>query len=124
LAPLDTARWRRLEDQRRKLKSELREAYARQQRLLRQIDFVEEEQRVMVDGELQNLESLQAEKASSPGLFPDPFIDVASEQIVFPNASKGWSFTSLAPLNGSLEMLVENVVDETAPACSGTSSSS
>jgi hypothetical protein len=58
LAPLDIARWRRLEDQRQKLKSELREAYARQQRLLRQIDFVKEEQRVMVDEELQNLESL------------------------------------------------------------------
>jgi len=58
LAPLDIARWRRLEDQRQKLKSELREAYARQQRLLRQIDLVEEEQRIMVDGELQNLESL------------------------------------------------------------------
>ena len=58
LAPLDTTRWRRFKDQRRKLKSELREAYARQQRLLRQIDLVEEEQRVMVNEELQNLESL------------------------------------------------------------------
>jgi hypothetical protein len=58
LAPLDIVRWRRLEDQRQKLKSELRETYARQQRLLRQIDFVKEEQRVMMDEELQNLESL------------------------------------------------------------------
>jgi len=89
LAPLDIARWRRLEDQRRKLKSELREAYARQQRLLRQIDFVKEEQHVMVDEELQNLKSLQAKEASSLGLFPDPFIDIASKQIVFSNASKG-----------------------------------
>jgi len=89
LAPLDTARWRRLEDQRQKLKSELREAYARQQRLLRQINFVEKEQRVMVNEELQNLESLQAKKASSPSLLPNPFIDVASKQIVFSNASKG-----------------------------------
>jgi len=89
LAPLNTARWRRLEDQRRKLKIELREAYARQQRLLRQIDFVEEEQRVMVDEELQNLESLQAKKASSPGPFPNSFLDVASKQIVFSNASRG-----------------------------------
>ena len=85
---------------------------------------MEEEQRVMVDEELQNLESLQVEEASSPGLFPNPFIDVASKQIVFSNASKSWSFTSLAPLNGSLEMLVENVVDEIALACFGTSSSS
>jgi len=58
LAPLNIARWRRFEDQRQKLKSELREAYARQQRLLRQIDFVKEEQRIMVDKELQNLKSL------------------------------------------------------------------
>jgi hypothetical protein len=89
LASLNIARWRRLEDQRQKLKSELRETYARQQRLLRQIDFVEKEQRVMVNEELQNLESLQAKKASSSGLFPNSFIDVASKQIVFPNASKG-----------------------------------
>jgi len=66
----------------------LREAYARQQRLLRQIDFVEKEQRIMVDGKLQNLESLQAKEASSPNLLLDPFIDVVSKQIVFPNASK------------------------------------
>jgi len=57
--------------------------------LLRQIDFVKEEQRVMVDDELQNLKSLQAETTSSPNLFPDSFIDIASKQIVFPNASKG-----------------------------------
>ncbi len=42
----------------------------------------------MVNEELQNLESLQAKEASSPGLFLDPFIDVASKQIVFSNASK------------------------------------
>jgi hypothetical protein len=56
--------------------------------LLRQIDFVKEEQRVMMNDELQNLKSLQAEATPSPSLFPDPFIDIASEQIVFPNASK------------------------------------
>jgi hypothetical protein len=70
------------------LKNELRETYARQQRLLRQIDFVKEKQRVMMDEELQNLESLRAKKASSPSLFLDPFIDVASKQIVFSNALK------------------------------------
>jgi len=58
LAPLNIARWRRLEDQRQKLKSELRETYARQQRLLRQIDFVKKKQRVMINKELQNLEDL------------------------------------------------------------------
>jgi len=58
LVSLNIVRWRRLEEQRRKLKSELREAYTRQQRLLRQINFVKEEQRVMVNEELQNLESL------------------------------------------------------------------
>jgi len=58
LTSLNIARWRRLEDQRQKLKSELRETYARQQRLLRQIDFVKKEQRIMVNEELQNLKSL------------------------------------------------------------------
>jgi hypothetical protein len=66
----------------------LREAYARQQQLLRQIDFVKKEQRVMIDEELQNLKDLQAKKASLPGLLLNSFIDVASKQIVFLNASK------------------------------------
>ena len=42
----------------------------------------------MINEELQNLKSLQAKEASSPGPFLDSFIDVASKQIAFSNASK------------------------------------
>jgi len=132
LAPLDTGRWRRLEAQRKALKQQLREAVlkrremqAKEDRLLSQLEYVEDEQQMMVDGELQNLEEI-APLAEEPvsEFFPEPLIDVASEQIVFPNLEGDWSFTSLAPFDGSLEMPVETAVDENAPACSGISSSS
>lgn len=104
LAPLDTARWKRLEDQRRKLKAELKESYAKQQRLLCQIDALEEKQRVMVDGELQNIEELEREEQQAIVPEVPSLIDVASEQIVFPNDLGEWSFTSLSPFGGSLEV--------------------
>jgi predicted RNase H-like nuclease (RuvC/YqgF family) len=93
-----------LEEQRRKLKAELKESYARQQRLLRQIDVLEEEQRVMVDGELQNIEELEKEERHTAAEDVAPLLDVASEQIVFPNDLGEWSFTSLSPFGGSLEV--------------------
>ena len=84
LASLDTARWRRLEKQRQKLKSDLRDAIAKQQRLLKQIDFVEKEQRVMMNDELQNLKEIRIEKLVAS--LSNFLIDVISKQIVFSNA--------------------------------------
>ncbi len=42
----------------------------------------------MINNKLQNLKSLQAKTTSLSYLFLDSFIDVASKQIVFSNASK------------------------------------
>jgi len=132
LAPLDTARWRRLEAQRKILKQQLRDAVlkrrdlqAKEDRLLSQLEYVEDEQQTMVNGELQNLEEI-APSTDEPvgGFLSEPLIYVASEQIVFPISEGSWSFTSLAPFGGNLEAPAGVVVDETAPACSGTSSSS
>ena len=81
LAPLDTARWKRLEEERQKLKQELLESLAKQQRLLRQLDYLEKEQRVLVDGELRNIEALERDEQKAAGLVP--VIDVASESVVF-----------------------------------------
>ena len=113
LASLDTSRYKRLEVQRKKIERELieahkkqqralaeqQEALSRQQRLLRQLEFVEGEQGRMVDDEIQNIEELEQEESSSA---PEPLIDVASEQIVFPNVFGDWSMTSLAPFDGIL----------------------
>ena len=110
LAPLDTARWRRLEDKRKRLKAELREVFAKQQRLLKQIDFVENEQQSMVDVELQNIDELAQQESSASDL-PDPLIDLASEQIVFPSLDSDF-FTSLAPFD----------VGSGSPETSGSSS--
>ena len=61
LVSLDTVRWRKLKEKRKRLKIELKKSYAKQQRLFRQIDFVEKKQQVMVDGEFRNIEKLEQE---------------------------------------------------------------
>ena len=48
LVSLDTVKWRKLKKKRKRLKVELKKSYAKQQRLFRQIDFVEKKQQVMV----------------------------------------------------------------------------
>ena len=75
------------------MKIELKKSYAKQQRLFRQIDFVEKKQQVMVDGELRNIEKLEHEEALAEGLLPDfiLLIDVASEQLVLPVGWENWS---------------------------------
>ena len=96
LASFDTVRWRRLKKKRKRLKTELKKSYAKQQRLLRQIDFVEKKQQVMVDGELRNIEELEHEEALAEGLLFDFtfLIDVASEQLVL---FVGWEDWSVLP---------------------------
>ena len=90
LTSLNIARWRRLEKQRQKLKSDLRDAIAKQQRLLKQIDFVEKEQRVMMNDEFQNLKKIRIEKLVAS--LSNFLIDVISKQIVFSNALNDWIF--------------------------------
>ena len=86
LVSFDTAKWRKLKKKRKRLKAELKKSYAKQQRLLRQIDFVEKKQQMMVDGEFRNIEKLEHEEALAENPLPDFIflIDVASEQLVFP----------------------------------------
>ena len=64
------------------MKVEFREIFAKQQRLLKQIDFVKNEQQIMIDFEFQNIENLKHEKKTSKSTLI-LFIDVASKQIVF-----------------------------------------
>ena len=65
LAPLDIDRYRRLEEQRKRLKAKLHATIvrqqakvAKQQRLIQQLEFVENEQQTMMNVELQNIEEL------------------------------------------------------------------
>ena len=94
LTSLNIARWRRLKKQRQKLKSDLRDAIAKQQRLLKQINFVEKEQRVMMNDELQNLKEIRIEKLVAS--LSNFLIDVISKQIVFSNALNDWVFISFS----------------------------
>ena len=75
------------------MKAELKESYAKQQRLFRQIDFVKKQQQMMVDGEFRKIEKLEHEEALAEGLLPDFIflIDVASEQLVFFVGWENWS---------------------------------
>ena len=90
---LDTVRWRKLKKKRKWLKVELKKSYVKQQRLFRQIDFVEKKQQVMVDGELRNIKKLEHEEALAENLLPDFIflIDVVSEQLVFLVNWENWS---------------------------------
>ena len=78
------------------MKIELKESYAKQQRLFRQIDFVEKKQQVMVDGEFRNIEKLEHEETLAEGFLPDFtfLIDVVSEQFVFLVGWEDWSVLS------------------------------
>ena len=96
LAPLDVNRYRRLEEQRKKLKTELRTTIAKQQRLVQQLKFVENEQQTMMNVELQNIEELgQEERASTLSKL---IIDILSKQMALPNILDDWFLTSLGLL--------------------------
>ena len=99
LAPLDTKKWKRLEERRRKLKIESREARAKWHRLKKQIDLLKEQQQEMVDAELRNIEELKQEEFQATLLPLNSVIDVVSEQIVLPTVSDDWSLTSFAPVD-------------------------
>ena len=99
LAPLDINRYRRLEEQRKKLKAKLHATIvrqqtkvAKQQRLIQQLKFVENEQQTMVDAELQNMKKLNREERALSS--PEPTIDVLFEQVALPSMSGDWSLTS------------------------------
>ena len=90
LIPLDIDRYRRLEKQRKKLKTKLHATIVKQQvkvvkqqRLIQQLKFVENEQQTMMNVELQNIEELnQKERAFS---LLELVIDVLSKQMILSN---------------------------------------
>ena len=112
LTPLDTKKWKRLKERRRKLKIESREARVKWHRLKKQIDLLKEQQQEMVDAELRNIEELEQEKFQATLLSLNPVVDVVSKQIVLFTVSGGWSLTSFAS------------VDETPSIVSGSQSNS
>ena len=91
LAPFDPAKWRRLETTRKPLKQEASDALAKYTRLQRQIEFLEDEKREMMESELLNLEELeQKERSERPSnilansLSDNFLVDVRSEQLEIP----------------------------------------
>ena len=85
LTPFDISRYRRLEEQRKKLKAKLHATIAKQQRLIRQLKFVENEQQTMMNAKLQNIEKLNRKERVSSLL--EPFIDILSKQVTLSNIS-------------------------------------
>ena len=90
LVPLDIDRYRRLEEHRKKLKAKLHAAIARQQakivkqqRLIQQLKFVENEQQTMMNVELQNVEELSQEERALSSL--KLVIDVLLKQVTLSN---------------------------------------
>ena len=111
LISLNTARWRRLKEQRRKFKIELKESFAKQQRLLRQIDYVKKKQRVMMNEKLRNIEKLKKTKHRVVDEKVDSLIDVISKQIVFFNDLDEWYFISFFSFDDNFEVFSNNSWD-------------
>jgi len=88
LVSLDIVRWRRFEKQRQKLKKELRKTNAKQQRLLRQLDYLEEKQQIIINNELKNLEKMILLNFFVNSSFLSLLINMASKQVVFSNSIK------------------------------------
>ena len=85
LAPLDINRYRRLEEQRKKLKAKFHATIAKQHRLIQQLKFVEIEQQTMMNAKLRNIEELGHEKRVP--LSSKSIIDILSKQVVLSNIS-------------------------------------
>ena len=104
LAPFDPARWRRLEKERERLRKEIQESLSRQIRLQKQLDFLEHEEREMVESELQNIPELEEEQheANGPSV-NDLLFDVSSEHFEVPSGFDwlGSSIETVAEASGS-----------------------
>jgi len=106
LASLDIVRWRRFKKQRQKLKEELRKTNAKQQRLLYQLNYLEEKQQTIINNELKNLKKMILLSSFVDSFFLSLLINVISKQIVFLNIIKEWSFTFLISFD---EIVANNV---------------
>ena len=72
----------------------MREAFAKQQQLLKQINFVEIKQQSIINTKFQNIDDLIQQKSLFENFF-DFVIDFASKQIVFFNFDNAKFFISL-----------------------------
>ena len=79
-----------MEAKRKQLLEEIREANAKQSRLLAQFNRLEEEQRVMVDGELRSIEELEAEERSENATASTESATLSNEFTVDPALWDGW----------------------------------
>ena len=87
LTSLNTLRWKRLKKKRKKLKTNLKKTFfdqqkllIKQQRLIKELNFVEKKQQSIVDSKYRNIENLKKQKLSNLS----PFIDVIFEQLFLP----------------------------------------
>ena len=96
LAPIDIARWRRLEEQRRQLKDELEQSIAKQSRLLNQINQIESTQQNMVETELRNIEALEKAEEQTHEIGDEFTVDdIAIAASVFADPWEGWPSMTL-----------------------------
>ena len=102
LAAFDSQRYKRLDRKRKELKRQLLEQIAKQQRLLKEIDHIEDIQQGMVNQEIENIDELEREEQAEVSGLPDALIDVSSEQVVFSDGFDDLLWTSLAPDGGTL----------------------
>jgi len=85
LTLLNIVRWRRLKKQRQKLKEKLRETNAKQQRLLRQLNYLKKKQQTIMNDELKNLEKMISLNFFVDSSFLSFLINVTLKQVVFLN---------------------------------------
>ena len=81
LAPFSPARWARIEKKRQEKAKEFKETFAKLNRLQVEVEALEKQKLEMVEGELRNIEEVEAdEQATGPNL-NDFLFDVSSEQV-------------------------------------------
>ena len=101
LAPFSPARWARVQRQRdaklAEWKAAQKETHARMSRLATELEALERVQREMVEGELRNIDEVEADEQSAIPDSNDFLIDVSSEQVEIP-ADFDW--TALVDVGG------------------------
>ena len=99
---LNFTRWKQLETQRKKLKTNLYETYIKQQRLFRQLNFVKNEQRTMIENKMKNIANLKKKKKIIAKAF-NFLMNFVFKQIVFSNFFEKWFWISLISFDNFVE---------------------
>ena len=82
LSPINVPKWKRMEEQRVRLRTEEDEAFAKLSRLRKQIQKIESEQRKMVEKEVKNIEALEKEEEEASARASSPRISVPGSPFV------------------------------------------